>query len=62
MIKKYEARIISRDIEDTSLTKFESIDTIESSDLIHLLTQISFCLMRLQKKELEKKYDDDIPF
>ena len=57
---KYSATIVVRKQDSFTL---ESIDNIESDDLLHLLTQISFALMRIQKKEDEKRLDDDdIPF
>jgi hypothetical protein len=63
MSKRYECRIIERTTSDPLSMHLVSIDTIESDNLIHLLTQISFILLRLQKKDLESlKDDDEIPF
>lgn len=48
--------------------KFESLDKIKADDLLHLVSQFTFVVLNIQRKEHEKEIlairmeHDDIPF
>jgi hypothetical protein len=70
-MKQFSLQLTWRDPDDNF--KFKESATLESDDIIHLLTQFHFALYKLVerlkqeelekvKKELFKNHQDDIPF
>lgn len=63
---KYEIVLTIRN-ED----KFESLDKVQADDLLHLVSQFTFVVLNIQRKEYEKQINEleshtdinnDIPF